>query len=205
MTKSYLFTMLIKSRFTSRQKAAKGFTLLEVLVVVLIIGILAATAGVSWNSFVNRQRVSAVQNAAQRAIEKAQLEAKSRQLSYSISFKIEDNLPKVEFNNSGLWETLAAGVDIKSGQVLMCTNLSDAKANQVGTETCDPSNLATARTIQFDYTGTLPTDTTLPITITFADAGANYSAGEPIVASKRCVRVQTLLGAITTGMGSGCP
>ncbi|WP_199245468.1 Tfp pilus assembly protein FimT/FimU [[Phormidium] sp. ETS-05] len=205
MTNSYLLPILSKSRLTYHKKNAKGFTLLEVLVVVLIIGILAATAGVSWLSFVNRQRVSAVQNAALRAIEKAQLEARSRQLSYSVSFKIEDNLPKVEFNGSGVWESLAAGLDIRSGQVLMCTNLSAAKANQVGTQTCSPTDLATARTIQFDYTGTLPTDTTLPITITFADPGTDYSAGIPIVASKRCVNVQTLLGAITTGMGSECP
>ncbi|HIK09363.1 MAG TPA: prepilin-type N-terminal cleavage/methylation domain-containing protein [Oscillatoriaceae cyanobacterium M33_DOE_052] len=237
---SYLLPILIKSRFPSPHKAAKGFTLLEVLVVVLIIGILAATASVSWLSFVNRQRVNAVQNAAQRAIEKAQLEAKSRQLPYSVSFRvtykntseIQGYVPEYAFHltnkpdgntlNPNLaselsesnWRNIGEELDIKGNQVLMCTNLQDnpggTAANTIDAQqTCNPSALTTARTIQFDYTGTLRTDhlsspITLPIIITFADPGSDYSAGEPINASKRCVMVQTLLGAITTGTGSEC-
>ena len=257
MTNSYLLPILIKSRLTYHKKNAKGFTLLEVLVVVLIVGILATTASVSWLSFVNRQRVNGVQNAALRAIEAAQLEAKSRQLSYSVSFRvtyidkpdIQGYFPQYAIHTTNRlnytgddpnekllnpndtsqlseenWKSLGEGLDIKGNQVLMCTNLAvhdppnTTGNNQLDANTtCKPSDLAKARTITFDDRGTLSGDelnldtdangdgTPDGLPITLAEASGDYTDGQPISSSKRCVKLITLLGATTTAQGDACP
>jgi prepilin-type N-terminal cleavage/methylation domain-containing protein len=61
---------------TASRKGDGGFTLLEVLVIALIVGILSAIAAPSWLAFINRQRVRTVNDRVLQSLRRAQSEAK---------------------------------------------------------------------------------------------------------------------------------
>lgn len=56
----------------------QGFTLLEVLATVLIVGILSAIAIPSWFSFIQARRLNTAQDQVYRSIREAQSQAKKR-------------------------------------------------------------------------------------------------------------------------------
>ncbi|NET58076.1 MAG: type II secretion system protein [Symploca sp. SIO2E6] len=197
-----------------------GFTLLEVLVVVIMIGILAAIAAPSWTTFVNRRRVAAVNDEILRALQEAQSKAKKTKLEYSVSFRTDDtnNRPQVVVypkmpdntvitpNDLGdSWQNLGKELEIKSGQVLLGTNL-DVEANQAA----DNVTYATDanQTITFDSLGALTS-------ISEPDLGTNGliitaaipqpdTTNTPIDSTRQCVRVITILGSLQIGQGAEC-
>ncbi len=76
--------MLIKRHF---RYSAPGYTLIEVLVVIAIVGILSAIAAPSWLAFTNRQRLNASHSSAYTAIRSAQSNAKRDKLMWQVSFR----------------------------------------------------------------------------------------------------------------------
>ena len=165
---------------TSVIEEQAGFTLLEVLIVVLLVGILAGIAAPSWLAFVNCRRVSAVQDRISQEIRNTQSEAKKNKGSYSISFRTFNQSPQVAIyrvGSSPIWNNLGQDLGISPGQVLIYTNA--------------PNN-----TVTFDYLGTVQPETT-GSSIVAALPGQNQSC-------KRCISVKTILGVIQTGKGSEC-
>jgi prepilin-type N-terminal cleavage/methylation domain-containing protein len=197
---------------------AAGFTLLELIVVVLMIAILSAIAAPGWLAFVNRQRVAKVSDAVFSAMQEAQREAKRTKLSYSASFRNnngvlqvathrtfeEDGETLIDINSiNAAWKTLGGDLEIKPNQVLLCSNVVDANFNKAGSLDCD---LGTARTITFDYLGNLaeqpsngdPADTPLIVT---AGIPESNNSNAVIEATQRCVKVKTLIGSMQLGQG----
>jgi prepilin-type N-terminal cleavage/methylation domain-containing protein len=76
----------MKTMRRSRNPTSSGFTLLEVLIVVFIIGILAAMGIPSWFSLMNRQRVSNAQAQVFQALRSAQSTAKQTRSSKRVTF-----------------------------------------------------------------------------------------------------------------------
>lgn len=201
-----------------------GFTMIELIVVVIMIAILSAIAAPGWLAFVNRQRVNKVSDAVFSAIQTGQQEAKSKKVSYSVSFYTPSNgLPQVAIypaNTAPNWKNLAENLDIKSGQVILGTNLASTSnvepyiskkvASVDYSKGAAPTN--PTQKLTFDYRGTLPIGSDTNLAIVVAVPQSNTSI-QPIADTKRCVIVATLLGSMRIGKGEynatsnpqGCP
>jgi prepilin-type N-terminal cleavage/methylation domain-containing protein len=192
-----------------------GFSLLELIAVMVMIGILAAIAAPSWLTFVNRQRINKANDAVLAALQEAQREAKKKKLSYSVSFKNEGNVPKLLIHQgtvppSSGWKTLGEDMAFQPRQVLLYTNLNDTTANKKASADIDYTQLGSG-TITFDYMGTLPNvdfgtaggssdQLGLKIAVAVPNSGSSTSAGN----LKRCVIVDTLVGGMRTAKDSEC-
>ncbi|MBH8555075.1 type II secretion system protein [Nostocaceae cyanobacterium CENA357] len=182
-----------------------GFSLVEVIAVVLMIGILAAIALPSWSAFVNRQRLNKANDAVLAAIQNAQTEAKKKKLSYSVSFTTDSNIIKTSIyptTSTPNWQSLDGDLQIPNGAVLLETNI--ASPNTAGTTYTSVYNATNkSQTITFDYLGTLPNPNFGAI-----PTGSTEPPGLKIIVAannvKRCVIVKSLLGAMITRKDSEC-
>ncbi|MBD1886114.1 prepilin-type N-terminal cleavage/methylation domain-containing protein [Microcoleus vaginatus] len=171
---------------TASRKGDQGFTLLEVLVIALIVGILSSIAAPSWEAFINRQRVRTVNDRVLQTLRTAQSEAKRTKSSVTVTFNYDPNAspaidpPTVTFNN--ITQELNGGGEIKPRTIALTVNKP-------------PASTTPANSIVFDYQGNLTPDTT-PFFVTVAPSGGG---------TKQCVIVQTLLGGMRTDEGTVCP
>jgi prepilin-type N-terminal cleavage/methylation domain-containing protein len=154
-----------------RNSSNSGFSLVEMLVVIFIIGILSAIAIPSWLSFVNTRRLNVAQDEIYRAMRQAQSQAKKQKLTWQVSFR--------ESNGIIQWAIHPATANAAN---INWNNL-DANIRLDQETTLEESN--GVQQVQFDYKGNV-----IPplgqITIYSSYAGK----------VKRCVYISTILGAM---------
>lgn len=75
-----------------KQASNGGYTLLEILVVIVLIGILSAIAIPSWLAFIDTLRLNTAQDEVYRAIRQAQSEATKSKLTWQVSFRQQNGL-----------------------------------------------------------------------------------------------------------------
>lgn len=179
---------------SASRKNESGFTILELLVIVILLGTLAAIAAPGWLGFINRQRVRTVNDRVLQSLRAAQSEAKRSKRDIIITFDTTADPPTATIKTDPTQNpplqalTFNGGGEIKPGQVKLTHNAA---------------GLTPANSIVFNYQGNVnelpvdPVDTTkrrLVVTV-FPPGGGG----------KQCVFVETLIGGMRTAEGSDCP
>jgi prepilin-type N-terminal cleavage/methylation domain-containing protein len=199
-----------------------GFTLIEVLVVVIIISVLSAIAAPGWLAFVNNRRISTVRSQAADAIRKAQTEAKTTQTMRAVVLDMDDktNSPRLaivrcitapastlsassqcDFPTTLNWQTLGGG-DVKTGVI----NYTKVTKDQTGSSTYIGSN-ANYKRLVFDGNGVVKRSLSdVPAVTAIPSAAPLFTVGFELRVpngkeNPRCLLVQTLLGGLREGNG----
>lgn len=190
----------MKKRNRSNPSIA-GFTLIEVLVIIIMVGILFAIAAPSWVGFLNRQRITTARDQTFEILRSAQAEAKRTKVSRAIVFDNAAQKPRIIVvpvtDNALTPSTVLSGVNTADGrwQVLGNDDIKPGAIKIAGKPV--GSAETTSGAIIFDTYGNVnPNISSMPYTITLQ---AN-TATSP----KRCIRVTTLLGAMLSAEDGDC-
>lgn len=154
----------------------EGFTLLELLIVITMVGIIAAIAAPSWMGFLTRQRMNAVRTDLIGVLRNAQDEAQARQQSKQVTFSSTDLSVTVR------------NLSASTGGVT--TRLAEGTAGE-------KFGLLASTPIVFDHDGRVDVPTPYVMKITNADT----PAGSPM---QSCVIVTTLLGGLKPANNEMC-
>ncbi len=179
------------SASTKPNKAAshEGFTLVEVLIVVVLAAVLVLIAAPGWLAFGNRQRVGTANTEMLLLLREAQAEAIAKRTTYGVKLTPDEALgPTVtKFTSRGQ----AAGDIIEISTERLGNDDSDKPSGlTLTTIPANPTNL-----YRFNFDGSV-------------DGNTNGDYIYKIVLEKegvrRCVVVETLLGAMSEGKDDDC-
>lgn len=179
-----------------KKSAIQGFTLLEVLAIVIIVGILTAIAGPSWFGFMQRQRLNIAQDEIFRAIQQAQQKARQESTSWQVSFREEtvDGETVVQWRTE---EEIDADPDPFLNNVTGGWNSLDSRITlNTANTTLKSGGTPTAWRIQFDYKGRALGDDGIYL--------GKIVLSADNIQDKRCVMVSTLLGTLREGKDGEC-
>ena len=101
--------MQTRGQLTSQavRQTNAGFTLLEIVIIVVLIGILTAIAAPSWLGFVNLRYLNTAQEQIYRAMREAQSNAKRDKIIWEVSFQEISLVPHFAIHRKGSIPTMA--------------------------------------------------------------------------------------------------
>ena len=166
--------MVMLSKIRKCRGLDNGFTLLELLTVVAIVGILSAIVAPSWKAFTDSKKVSSVAERAFMALRNAQSQAIQQRLETQIQFRVNGDSIEYAYSYSSItysqWE-----------------NIGEAKFHSQNDFT----------QISFDFQGNVKFPT---ITDEFPTLAFTNDVGQVI----KCVQVRTLIGAMSIEENDRC-
>ena len=211
---------------TASRKSEAGYTIIELLIIVLILGVFASIAAPSWLGFINRQRVRTVNGRVLQSLRTAQSEAKRSKRDITVTFDLTATTdpPTVTINPTDPATnppqqraltttppiqkvTLDAGGEIKPRTIKVLTN--QALINNAASITFNYQGNITSPSIESNT----PPQSTDRFVVTVAPFDTSVPSGfGPNSKGKQCVIVETLLGSMRTdegefkaATGQGCP
>ena len=104
-----------------------GFTVMEVLAVVLIMAVLAAIAAPGWSAFQRRFELNAARDRVYFAFKQAQSQAKLKKTSWQASFRMQGNQLQYAIHNSAIiptaesWQTISQTIQIDHEETTLPT------------------------------------------------------------------------------------
>ena len=201
-------------------RSQSGFTLIEVLVVIIIIGVLSAIAAPGWLAFINNRRISTMRGQVADSLRKAQTDAKTTRTMRAVVFDVRAtkiNSPQMAVVrcsstgnqiassdecvtgaiNESDWQSLGNG-EVKPGVV----QFTGATTKQTGSS----GNPDQVRLV-FDANGLVKTnlsDRPSEKALENAQFVVGFGLTKPgsvteLSGEPRCIVVQTLLGGISEG------
>lgn len=165
---------LINTKQSLNTNSITGFTVLEMLTVVFLIGILSAIVAPSWLGFVNTRRLNVAQSQVYQAMREAQSKAKKEKLTWQASFREQNSRvqlavhPATVSPTNAVWNSLDSTVSLDNETTLDLVN--------------------NVRQIQFDHTGSVKLQQLGRVTLSSKSGGK----------AKRCVIASTILGTMRT-------
>lgn len=175
-------------------RSNRGFTLLETLIVLLMIGILSTIIAPGWLGLLERQRLNTAQDQVYRAMREAQSNARRTKVSWQASFRVKDGLVQWAVHsadslpNPGQWQNLDSAVQIDVPHTTLPAKSAD--------KTCsDPCR------VQFNDKGNVVLNPSRRERLYLSRLTLNSRHGG---GTKRCVFVSTILGAMRTTQDNAC-
>ena len=191
----------MNKKLVHSKRSQSGFTLLETMAVLIMVGILAAMAIPSYLGLLNRQRLNTAQRQVYEIMRSAQANTKREKVGWAACFYDDKTRVLWSINrlpeSSGAWDcTKATNWEplIGENSKLIAINSTYTTLRQ------NPSSSGYYR-VRFRFDGALDT----------VDGGAGNQKGKIALAVrnepngiKRCVVVSTLLGALRTDKDNDC-
>ncbi|MDZ8109986.1 MAG: type II secretion system protein [Nostoc sp. DedQUE12a] len=164
---------LVNAKNILNDPSTSGFTILETLVIIVLIGILAALGIPNWMTFVATRRLNTAQSQVYYAMRQAQREATKDKLTWQASFREQNGIVQ--------WAVHPATVNPSNA------NWNNLDANvRLDSETNFQASLSSVQEVRFDYRGNAK------------DLGRITLSSKSGGKAKRCVIVSTILGAMRT-------
>ena len=181
----------LKGRATT---PAAGFTMIEALIILLIIGLFSAIAAPSWLMFINNQRLKVSIDRAYSAMELARSNAKRDKTSWQASFKEVGENVQIAVHQADIppaqvpanqWENLEPQIKIDPQEttVLQVNENNEQKENGL------------IHRVMFNYRGCPVSRSNHDCTQTSIRAKGTLTLSHPkLTNSQRCIIISTLLG-----------
>ncbi len=177
-----------KKRQTDRNSSS-GFTLLEILITLAIVGILFAISASTWTALLNEQRINQANQRILSLVEQTKTKAQKQNQPYQLRFRND--------TNNGLQYIIAApNATPQDGE---WQNLFNSKKDSIKLSFYSPNttNINELKTQTFNYQG-VPADGTLDVNKRIIVSPKDGSS------PRKCVIVQDLLGSLRNESDQTC-